>query len=75
FIYLLIVIFEKVFTQKTVPGWASLMAISLFFNGVVLIMLGLLGEYIGRIYEETKNRPLYVIHKAQGFYEKSSPNE
>jgi glycosyltransferase involved in cell wall biosynthesis len=75
FIYLLIVIFEKVFTQKTVPGWASLMAISLFFNGVVLIMLGLLGEYIGRIYEETKNRPLYVIHKAQGFNEKSSPNE
>ncbi len=75
FIYLLIVIFEKVFTQKTVPGWASLMAISLFFNGVVLIMLGLLGEYIGRIYEETKDRPLYIIYKTQGFDKKSSPNE
>ena len=75
FIYLLIVIFEKVFTQKTVPGWASLMAISLFFNGIVLVMLGLLGEYIGRIYDETKNRPLYVIRKALGFDEKSSKDE
>ena len=67
FIYLVVVIFEKLFTQKTVPGWASIMVINLFFNGVVLIMLGLLGEYIGRIYEETKNRPLYIIHKTQGF--------
>ena len=67
FIYLLIVIFEKVFTQKTVPGWASLMAISLFFNGIVLVMLGLLGEYIGRIYEETKTALCMSFIKPKAF--------
>ncbi len=75
FIYLLVVICEKLFTQKTVPGWASIMVINLFFNGIVLIMLGLLGEYIGRIFEETKNRPLYIIHKAQGFESTPSNHE
>ncbi len=69
FLYLLVVIFLKLFTDATVLGWASAMSVILFFNGVILIMLGIMGEYIGRIYEETKNRPLYVIREKKGFDE------
>jgi glycosyltransferase involved in cell wall biosynthesis len=61
FIYLLIVLYEGIFTDKTVPGWTSTLAVSLLFNGIVLIMLGIIGGYIGRIYDEAKGRPLYVI--------------
>ena len=67
FAYLLVVIFLKLFTDHTVAGWASVMAVSLFFNGVVLMMLGIIGEYIGRIYDEAKGRPLYVVREILNF--------
>jgi dolichol-phosphate mannosyltransferase len=51
----------KFFTESTVTGWASLVIIQLFFSGVVLILLGVIGEYIGRIYDESKGRPLYIV--------------
>ena len=49
-----------------VPGYASLFVAMLFFGSVQLISVGLLGEYIGRIYMETKQRPSYVIRKTYG---------
>jgi dolichol-phosphate mannosyltransferase len=67
FLYLLFVIFEKLFTNLTVPGWTSIVALILFFNGVILIILGIIGEYIGRIYDEAKGRPLYIISEKEGF--------
>lgn len=67
FLYLLVVLYLKLFTEKTVSGWASAVSVSLLFNGVILMMLGIIGEYIGRIYDETKNRPLYVIRERKGF--------
>ncbi|MDD3503125.1 MAG: glycosyltransferase family 2 protein [Eubacteriales bacterium] len=48
------------------PGYASLMCVILFFFGIVLIMLGIIGEYIARIFEEVKGRPLYIICDKQG---------
>lgn len=48
-------------------GWVSLGAGCLFINGVVLIMLGIVGEYIGRIYDEARARPLYIIAEKTGF--------
>lgn len=67
FLYLLVVLYLKLFTEKTVSGWASAVSVSLLFNGVILMMLGIIGEYIGRIYDETKNRPLYIIRERKGF--------
>ena len=48
------------------PGWASLMCVILFFFGVVLIMLGIIGAYIARIFEEVKRRPLYIVSERLG---------
>jgi len=67
FAYLIYVLYLRLFTDATVSGWASLAVISLFFNGVVLIILGIIGEYIGRIYDEAKGRPLYIIGETKGF--------
>jgi dolichol-phosphate mannosyltransferase len=72
FVYLLVVIYQAVFTDSTVAGWASTLAVSLFFNGIILIILGIVGEYIGRIYDEVKGRPLYIVSNAVNF-DKDSP--
>lgn len=61
FLYLLDVLYQRLFTNSTITGWASTLAVSLFFNGIVLIILGIMGEYVGRIFDEVKGRPLYVI--------------
>ena len=67
FIYFLNVIYLKLFTDKTVLGWTSILAVNLFFHGMLLIILGIIGEYIARIYEETKNRPLYILRDKINF--------
>jgi dolichol-phosphate mannosyltransferase len=61
FMYLLIVLYQRLFTSSTTVGWASMVAIVLFSQGIVLMVLGLMGEYIGRIFEEIKDRPIYII--------------
>jgi dolichol-phosphate mannosyltransferase len=61
FIYLFVVLYQAIILKMTWPGWASSISITLIFNGIILIILGIIGEYIGRIYDESKNRPLYVV--------------
>lgn len=63
FIYGLYVLYIKLFTNYAVPGWTSLLGAVLFLGGIQLLTIGVMGEYIGRIYEETKQRPLYFIRK------------
>jgi len=67
FVYLLITIIQKLFWGITVPGYASLLIVLLFFNGLLLISNGIQGEYIARIFEEVKARPLYVVGQTFGF--------
>jgi dolichol-phosphate mannosyltransferase len=66
FIYLLIIFYQRFFTSTTITGWASTMGIILFSQGIVMMILGLMGEYIGRIYEELKNRPAYIVQEVIG---------
>lgn len=54
-------VIRYIFPDRAVRGWASIFVAVLFVGGVQLICLGILGEYLGRIYEEVKARPLYVI--------------
>ncbi len=56
-----------------VPGWTSLIVVSLFLGGVQLIAIGILGEYVGRVYEEVKRRPLYLLRDRVNFDEPPQP--
>lgn len=62
-------LFLRVFTSTWVEGWTALMIAVLFVGGVQLVSIGIMGEYIGRIYNEIKNRPLYVVQEYVGFIE------
>ena len=66
-IFLLVMLILALVNGSAVAGWVIVSSISLFFNGVVLIMLGLIGQYIARIYDEVKARPLYIIGETVGF--------
>jgi polyisoprenyl-phosphate glycosyltransferase len=52
-----------------IPGWASVMVLTSFLGGVQLLLLGVLGLYVGNVYEEVKGRPLYVIRESVGIDE------
>ena len=63
FIYLVVLIIRTIFFGADLAGYPSTMAVILFLGGVQLLSLGIIGEYIGRIFNETKNRPLYLIEE------------
>jgi glycosyltransferase involved in cell wall biosynthesis len=69
FIYLIYLIIKTLVLGKDVPGFASLMSVILLLGGVILTMLGLIGEYVSKIYIETKRRPIYVSKIKFGFDE------
>ena len=59
-LYLIIVILEKVFHGIDVPGYATIIVLILFFASIQLFCIGIIGEYVGRIFEQTKERPVYL---------------
>jgi len=68
-LYGLVVLWKALFLGIQGPGGAATLVTVLFFGGVQLLTLGILGEYIGRIFEEVKNRPLYFVRTYVGFDE------
>lgn len=65
-LYALLIITQTLISGTDVPGYASLLVVILFLGGLQLIGIGILGEYIGRIYMEAKQRPNYIIRKIHG---------
>ena len=63
FVYILYLVIRPIFGVPTGDGYSSLMAVILFLGGVQLLSLGIIGEYIGRIFNETKQRPLYLVEE------------
>ncbi len=59
---------------RTVPGWTSLMIVLCVSNAALLITVGILGEYVGRIFEESKGRPLYIVADAWNLAPRSAPD-
>lgn len=66
FLYGAFLLVRTLISGNDVPGYASSMVIILFLGGIQLVSLGILGEYLGRIYEEVKGRPLYLVRDAYG---------
>jgi len=65
FIYAMYAVMARIFNWNVVHGWASVMVAVVFLGGVQLICVGLLGEYVGRIYDEVKKRPLYIAREVR----------
>lgn len=61
FVSVLVILYLKIFTNSTLQGWASLMVLGLFLGGIQLLIFGIFGEYLGRIYDEVRARPLYFV--------------
>ncbi|MPS49115.1 glycosyltransferase family 2 protein [Methylobacillus sp.] len=69
FIYGIWVILEKMFFHESIPGWPTVVASLMFFSGVQLLFIGILGEYIARIYDEVKGRPPYIVAEVSASYQ------
>jgi len=74
FAYAFIILLQTVLFGVDLPGYASLIVSVMFFSGIQLISLGVLGQYIGRVYDEVKFRPLFVVAEEIGIDPSGGPN-
>ncbi|PJZ25532.1 glycosyltransferase [Leptospira hartskeerlii] len=70
-LYTIYILYLKLFTDNTIQGWTSVMIVVLVLGGIQLIALGMIGEYLSRVHDQSKNRPLYVIEKIYSVKPKS----
>ena len=70
-IYLIVVILQKLIWGIDVPGYASIIVLILFFGSMQLFALGIIGEYVGRTFEQSKNRPVYIAKEYLTYEEES----
>jgi len=71
--YFLFAAYAALVLKSVVPGWTSLVFLQCFFFGVMLVSLGLIGDYVAKIYEESKGRPLYIIDRVWNIAPESGP--
>ena len=62
-LYFVYAAYRALVVEATVPGWTSLVFLQIFFSGATLLSIGLMGEYLARVYDESKRRPLYVLRE------------
>lgn len=67
FLGIIYILCLKFFTDKTIHGWTSTMVVMLFIGGAQLLALGIIGEYLGRTYDESRRRPLYIVGRTKNF--------
>jgi dolichol-phosphate mannosyltransferase len=67
FIYMIYILYSAIFAKDVITGWTSLLLSVLFLGGIQLIAVGILGEYIGRIFMEMKERPRYIARFRKGW--------
>ena len=59
-IYLVIVVLEKLIAGIAIPGYATIIVLTLLLGGIQLLCIGIIGEYVGKIFEQSKDRPIYL---------------
>ena len=59
-LYLIVVLIEKIFWGIDIPGYATIIVLTLLLGGIQLLCIGIIGEYVGRTFEQTKNRPIFI---------------
>ena len=69
-LYLLIVVLEKLIWGIAIPGYATIIVLILFLGGMQLFCIGIIGEYVGRTFEQSKNRPIYIAKEILSYEEK-----
>ncbi|MCI0723591.1 MAG: glycosyltransferase family 2 protein [Acidobacteria bacterium] len=73
--YLTVTVAKTIILGIDVPGYASLLSVILFFSGLNMIGLGIIGEYLGRVFLEVKQRPLYLVRETVGFHTSDTTTE
>ena len=71
FIYFIYVIVKCIITSTAIQAYQAIILLILFFSGVQILLFGIIGEYLGRIFNESKNRPLYLVNEYNGEKEKN----
>lgn len=67
FLYAIVIAYNRFFRDVPFSGWAPIMILILIIGGIIMLMLGIIGEYLWRTYDETRKRPLYIIDRKIGF--------
>ena len=72
-----LIVVDHFLNGNPVPGWPTVVVSLMFFSGVQLLSIGILGEYVGRIFDEVKRRPLYLLRSSagRGRIDDGPPNE
>ena len=69
FLYALVITYARLIQNVPFSGWAPIMILILIIGGIIMLMLGIIGEYLWRAYDESRKRPLYIIDRKVGFTE------